>query len=273
MHSRFPTPAGGDGSGVRFYAWDMRTRFPLQARLDASARAAGTPGFTLRPVSTREDWRAVRALRFAALLSRGDVGAHSAAGYADAHDAAANAVTYLLARNGRPIASTRSSVRSASRPGPLPAMDAFAEQMRVALGADATVVEASLTVIEPSARVDGNVALFHLFKAHMLACAARRADWLVTAVRESQMGYYRRMFNMEILTGAECVPGMALPRVLMGLRYREQAALLFKRFPALAVSEADEHRFAATGEITFQVERRAGGAAKREPPGHALVRD
>ncbi len=273
MHPRFPTPAGGDGRRARSYAPEMRTRFPLQARLDPAARAAGPPGFTLRPASTREDWLVVHALRLAALLGHGDLGAHSGAGYADAHDTAANAVTYLLARDGRPVASTRSSARSASRPWLLPAMQTFDAPMRAAIGADATVIEASLTVIEPSARVDGNVALFHLFKAHMLACAVRRADWLVSAVREAQIGYYRRMFNMEILSGAESVAGVALPRVLMGLRYREQSALLFKRFPVLAVSEADERRFAATGEIRFQAERGAGGAAKREPPGHALARE
>ena len=273
MHSRFPTPAGGDGTDARFYAAGMPTRLPLQARADPAARAGLTSGFALRPVSTREDWLVVRALRLAALLSCGDLVSHSGAGYADAHDEADNAVTYLLARNGRPIASTRSSVRRAPGSAALPAMDAFAEPMRVALGAAATVVEASLTVTEPSARVDGNVALFHLFKAHMLACECDRADWLVTAVRESQIGYYRRMFNMEILTGAESVPGMALPRVLMGLRYREQSTLLFKRFPALAVSDADARRFATTGEISFQAERRAGGGTRRVPAGRVLVRD
>jgi hypothetical protein len=225
---------------------------PPQARFDPDGRAGGASGFTLRRVSTREDWSVVRALRFAALASRGDVGARPEAGYADGHDTAPNTITYLLERNSAPVASTRSSLRSPARAATLPAMDAFAEAMRSALEPEATVVEASLTVVHPSASVDANVALFHLFKSHMLACAAERADWLVTAVRETQMGYYRRMFNMEILTGAEAVPGMAYPRVLMGLRYREQAALLFRRFPALAVSDADERRFVATGEISFQ---------------------
>ena len=70
------------------------------------------------------------------------------------------------------------------------------------------------------------------------------------------------MFNMEILTGAESMPGMVLPRVLMGLRYREQSTLLFKRFPALAVSDADARRFAATGEISFQASAGRRGAAR-----------
>jgi hypothetical protein len=97
----------------------------------------------------------------------------------------------------------------------------------------------------------------------MLRCACENADWLVTAVREPQIGFYRRMFNMEILSGAERWPGMAAPRVLMGLDYREQAPLLFKRIPVLAVTDDDERDFAESGVITFR-DRRAVATAARD---------
>ena len=60
-----------------------------------------------------------------------------------------------------------------------------------------------------------------------------------------------RSANMEILSGAESCPGMASPRVLMGLQYREHAALLFKRIPMLAVTLADEVEYAASGSVRF----------------------
>ncbi len=219
-------------------------------------------GFEMRRVATREDWSDVRSLRFDALRERSEIGTNGEGGYGDDHDAALNATTFLLLRNARAIASTRSSVSSARRRWPLPAGDVYAAEI-AALGADATVVEASLMVVDPASQMEPKTALFHLFKAHMLQCASENADWLVIAVRDSQIGFYRRMFNMEILSGAESYAGLASPRVLMGLEYRAQAALLFKRMPMLAVTDADERDFAASGVITFPDGRR-GSAAKRD---------
>jgi hypothetical protein len=218
-------------------------------------------GFEMRRVATREDWGDVRSLRFDALRERAEIDANEEAAYGDDYDAALNSTTFLLLRNARPIAATRSSVSSARRRWPLPAGDAYASEI-AALGSDATVVEASLMVVDPASQMEPKTALFHLFKAHMLHCASENADWLVIAVRDSQIGFYRRMFNMEILSGAEKYGGLAAPRVLMGLEYRAQAPLLFKRMPMLAVSDADESDFAASGVITFPDARRS--AAKRD---------
>jgi hypothetical protein len=49
---------------------------------------------------------------------------------------------------------------------------------------------------------------------------------------------------MEILSGAEHWPGMATPRVLMGLAWRDRARDLLRRIPALAASAEDEAAFA-----------------------------
>ena len=222
-------------------------------------------GFEMRRVETREDWSEVKALRFGALRERGEIAESGDAAYGDDHDAAFNTTTFLLSRNGRSIGSTRSSVSSAMRRWPLPASNTYANEI-AGLGADATLVEASLMVVDPAASTDPKSALFHLFKAHMLQCASENADWLVVAVRDSQIGFYRRMFNMEILSGAEHYPGLASPRVLMGLEYRAQASLLFKRMPMLAVSAADERAFVTSGAITFPDGRRAVAAKRADSP-------
>ena len=222
-------------------------------------------GFEMRRVATREDWSDVRSLRFDALRERSEIGANDEGGYGDDYDAALNTTTFLLLRNARPIASTRASLSSARRRWALPASGTYAAEI-AALGPDATIVEASLLVVDPATQVDPKTALFHLFKAHMLQCAAENADWLVIAVRDSQIGFYRRMFNMEILSGAERYPGLASPRVLMGLEYRAQASLLFKRMPMLAVSAADERAFVASGAITFPDGRRAVAAKRADSP-------
>ena len=226
-------------------------------------------GFEMRKVATREDWSDVRSLRFDALRERAEIGDNDDASFGDDHDSALNSTTFLLLRNARPIATTRSSVSSARRRWPLPATAVYASEL-VALGADATVVEASLMVVDPASQMEPKTALFHLFKAHMLQCAAENADWLVMAVRDSQIGFYRRMFNMEILSGAEHYGGLASPRVLMGLEYRAQAPLLFKRMPMLAVTDTDERDFAASGVITFPDGRR-GSTTKREAPSHVTA--
>jgi hypothetical protein len=228
-----------------------------QDMLHSPAEAAIHPrGFEMRRAATREDWDHVRAVRFDALRERGEIGAGHDGAYGDDHDTALNATTFLLMRNAHPIATTRSSVSSSNRRWALPAADAYAAEI-AALGADATIVEASLLAVDPASPTEPKTVIFHLFKAHMLQCASENADWLVIAVRDSQIGFYRRMFNMEILSGAEKYAGLATPRVLMGLEYRAQAALLFKRMPMLAVTDADERDFAASGVITFPDTRRA----------------
>ncbi len=133
---------------------------------------------------------------------------------------------------------------SASRRWALPSSAVFHEQIEAAIGWEATIVEASLSVIEPDLPGDSRDALFHLLKAPMLRCSLENADWLLVAVPESQIGFHRRMFNMDILSGSEPYPGFALPRVLMGLDYRRDAAVLYRRIPALAASAADERALA-----------------------------
>jgi len=76
------------------------------------------------------------------------------------------------------------------------------------------------------------------------------------------MGFYRRVFDMEILTGAASVAGLAMPRVLMGLRYRERAPALLRRFPALAPRGDELERFAAGAGLRFGAED-AGTAEAR----------
>jgi hypothetical protein len=202
-------------------------------------------------VASRDDWSRVRMLRYEALAKRGDLAQDGERSYADPHDLALNTATFLLTRNGRAIGSTRASVSTPNRRWSLPAMDTFSRELQSAIGLECAVVEASLSVVDPATSVDPRLVLFHLLKAQMLSCATENADWLLAAVREKEIGFYRRMLNMEILSGAESFPGMATPRVLMGLQYREHAALLFKRIPLLAVTLADEAEYVSNGNIRF----------------------
>ena len=224
-------------------------------------------GFEMRRVSTRAEWNEARAIRYETLAARGDIARDEQRAYGDLHDEASNATTFLLSRDGEALAATRSSASSAKQ-GSVPAMQAFPREIEAVAGTGATIVEASLMAVAPSAPVDPKTALIHLFKAHMLHCAAEAADWLLVAVRDSQIGFYRRMFNMEILSGEERLPGLSAPRVLMGLDYREYAPLIFKRIPLLAVNDDDERDFLDSGVITFR-DRRGALAVPRNVP--ALV--
>lgn len=212
---------------------------------------AFTPvGLAIQRVVGREEWARVCALRYEALSSRGDVAPAADGTYSDPHDLAVNCTTFALLKHGRPIGSTRASVTSPQRRCGLPASETFHGELESAIGADAVVVEASLTVADPQAG-DRRSIVLHLLKAHMVVCAAERAEWLVAAVRDDEIGFYRRMLNMEILSGVERCPGMATPQVLMGLQYREHAALLSRRIPLLEVTSADEAEYALSGRIGF----------------------
>ena len=189
----------------------------------------------LRRVQTAQDWRIARALRFEGLVGRGDISEDSPRAFSDSFDEATNTTTYLLACADTPIGTTRTSVSVPPVRQPLPSQRVFGREILAAFGPGAAVVEASLTFVVPHAARDPQDALMRLFKVHLWRCAAENADALVVAVRESQMGFYRRRFNMEILSGPETWPRMAAPRVLMGLAWREHSAQLLRRMPELAV--------------------------------------
>ena len=218
----------------------------------------------MRRAATTADWSEVRALRHEALHARGDIAAGGDGEFGDIFDHAFNSQTFVLWSGAKAIGTTRTSASSAHRRWPLPVDEPFGAEI-AALGAEATLVEASLTVADPSSAMDWKNVLFHLFKAHMLECAQEGADWLLIAVRESQIGFYRRMFNMEILSGGERYGGFTTPRVLMGLEYHAQAQLLAKRIPLIAVSAEDEREFAQTGAIAFRKPRRGAGGEPRAP--------
>jgi hypothetical protein len=209
-------------------------------------------GFALHRVESRPEWSEVRALRDRALRRRGEI-AEDAEGFPDdGHDTALNTVTFLLTRHGRAAGTTRSSVSSAARRWPLPCIEPFAHEIESTIGWDATILECSLTLVDPELTGDARDAFFHLFKAQMLRCALEDGDWLLAAVPETQIGFYRRMLNMEILSGCERYPRLCLPRVLMGLEYRRHAAALFKRIPTLAIDELDARAYQASGCIDFR---------------------
>jgi hypothetical protein len=198
----------------------------------------------IRRVREAADWDIARTLRFEGLVGRGEIGDGPARAFGDAFDDAPGTITYLLCRDDVPLGTTRSTVTAPGVRAALPSSRVFGRELEGAFGRDAVVVEASLTFVDPRAARDPQDALMRLFKVHMWRCAAENSDALVVAVRESQMGFYRRRFNMEILSGAEHWPGMATPRVLMGLAWRDRARELLRRIPALAASAEDEAAFA-----------------------------
>src|SRR5437764_44567 len=86
-----------------------------------ATQPVGASSLAMHRVKSREDWAIVRALRYEALLARGDIAHDVVDAMGDSHDLAFNACTFLLTRHGRPLGSTRSSVSSADRRWPLPA--------------------------------------------------------------------------------------------------------------------------------------------------------
>ena len=227
----------------------------MKSRTQAAV-AALQPAFEMHRVQSADDWRRAGLLRYKWLRAREDIPEAAVESHGDWHDRALNCQAYLLTRLGRPAGTTRSSVSSSSRRWPLPAMECFEKEIAGVVAEELTVLEASLTAVDAGV-AEPRLALFHLFKAHMLRCATENVDWLLTAVTEPQIGFYRRMFNMRILSGAERFHGFATPRVLMGFDFREHAALLRKRMPVLAATADEEARFASSGLIGFEAEAEA----------------
>ena len=216
--------------------------------MNASASlAASITHFQLARVASGADWDHVLGLRYRALLQRGDIPENAAQRHGDEHDPALHAMTFLLRRNGQPAGTTRTMLSANQRRWPVPAAAVFQREIDSSLGMDATFIEMGLTAVGPAPQDDPRTALFHLFKAAVVHGLLENADWVITAVRENQIGFYGRMFNMQILSGPEIMQGLAMPRVLMGLDLRHQMRILEKRIPTLATTAAELDEFLATG--------------------------
>jgi hypothetical protein len=213
----------------------------------SAALASSASTFEMHRVATGPDWDHVQAIRYRSLLERGDIPENASLRYGDEHDLALHAMTFLLRRNGRPTGTTRTMLSATDRRWPVPAAAVFQREIENAMGREATFVEMGLTAVGPAPSDDPRTALFHLFKGAIVHGVLENADWVITAVRENQIGFYGRMFNMQILSGPEIMPGLALPRVLMGLDLRHQMRILEKRIPTLATTAAELDEFLATG--------------------------
>lgn len=218
--------------------------------MNASASLAPSAStFAMNRVATGPDWDHVQAIRYRSLLERGDIPENASLRYGDEHDLALHAMTFLLRRNGQPAGTTRTMLSATDRRWPVPATTVFQREIENAMGRDATFIEMGLTAVGPAPSDDPRTALFHLFKGAVVHGQLENADWLVTAVRENQIGFYGRMFSMQILSGPEILPGLALPRVLMGLDFRHQMRVLEKRIPTLAITAPELDEFLATGSL------------------------
>ena len=128
--------------------------------------------------------------------------------YGDEHDLALHAMTFLLRRNGQPAATTRTMLSATNRRWPVPAAAVFQREIEEALGrrcdlhrdgAHRRRARRRRTIRAPRSSTSSRRAVVHGL--------LENADWVVTAVRENQIGFYGRMFNMQILSGPETAAG------------------------------------------------------------------
>src|ERR1700694_5583806 len=103
------------------------TALPYAAHLASISLAQ--PGFEMRRVASREDWKGAKSVRYDALRSREEIPDSPERSYGDPHDNGLNTMAFVLTRNARPVGTTRSSVSSARRRWALPAMDVFAREI------------------------------------------------------------------------------------------------------------------------------------------------
>jgi N-acyl amino acid synthase FeeM len=228
----------------------METAIRAAGALNPSSGAAGSaaPGqLEMHLAASAQDWDAVGDLRYRAYRQRDAILPNAEERLREPDDTAMNAMTFLLTRGGRPMGTTRTTVRTASRQWPLPGLATYRKAIESSIVAEATLVEASRTVVEPALAADSRAILFHLMKAHVLHCALEDADWLLCAVRQPDISFYRRMLNMKTLSGFERYPGLTVQMVLMGLDVRTHMDLVAKRIPQMGVSREDQETFVATG--------------------------
>ncbi|NTY02432.1 hypothetical protein [Deinococcus sp. JMULE3] len=202
--------------------------------------------FSLSRVRTSGEWDIVARMRYRAYRSVQAIPEKADARFTDAFDEQPQAMTVLAHLGEVPVASTRTLCARGDLGG-LTSSVAFHDVMRT-IPADAVVVEANRFVADPVQAHLGGGAVWALFRAHLLRCAAVKADFFVAGVRAEHVALYRRLMHLEVVSEARIFPGLRTPMVLMVGDCRRDLERIFLERPHLRPAQVEAERL--FGEVS-----------------------
>lgn len=169
----------------------------------------------------------------------------------DEYDSSFRSTIFIVRVNDTPIASIRSVISDTSAGEETTAQSTFSDAF-VKLGISGRLIEANRFVVDPTLRNEANSLVHKLaFKATVLSALIANVDWYVAAVRNSHAPFYRRQFDMHVVSEEKVYPGTNIRMVLTVADFRSAYKKFKARYPDMAVSDADVKMWHADGVVNL----------------------
>jgi hypothetical protein len=179
-------------------------------------------------------------LRYIAYRSVNAVPFSDAEAFCDRFDETANSRLHTVKLGGRLIGSIRASIaHGRAEYEALPSFATYPEAVTAACGSNAVIVESNRFVIHPDHERHGLAAQMLLFRAIALNGIVEKADFILTAVAERHMPFYRRIMKFKPISAARPFFGIATPMVLMQASFAQDYAEVSRKTPLLAIPQSE----------------------------------
>lgn len=169
-------------------------------------------------------------LRYDSYRSEGTIEADAGERFSDAYDEAPNVFIFGIEQEDELLASIRMHVCSREMPF-APGLDVFPDILGPMLERGESFVDPTRFVVRRhSRRAMGNLP-FATVRLAAMAAEHFDTDHILATVRIEHAPFYRRFFDMELLSGERTYPGLARPICLMAGRWQEIKTSSYHRVP------------------------------------------
>lgn len=189
----------------------------------------------LERADTEQAKQKVYALRYRAYRAVEAILPNQQESFSDEYDLLPNISSYLLRKNGGiAVGSIRACMYSPQLQNRIPAFDVYYDEIKTNMGLDKVIVESTRYVVDPDFQTNTMHHSIYLFKAIFLHVALTNADYLIAAVRNKHVYFYKKLLKMVPISDSKLYPNFNFTSaVLLVANAKEAVANAIKNIPVV----------------------------------------
>ena len=208
-------------------------------------------GFTVEVCRRPESLAAAFHLRYRAYVAVDAIPPNEEELLYDDFDFMPNSRIHLVWFDGKAVATVRSCIWSGQYDWtPTEAINYFQQDIKQEIGTNTTLLESNRFAVDPD--FQGRQSLFAqilMFRIHALNSAVHNCEYIITAVRENHVPFYRRFLGMEVISRQSYFVSWANAEVLLMASDRENSLQTALKRGLPEVLPQDIERYAMCAEI------------------------
>ena len=183
------------------------------------------------------------ALRYTAYLSQSAIEPNDQRSFSDRFDELSNSTSYLLEHPDSLIGSIRACTYSGNFGlKQIPSLDAYSADIQSEIGLDKVIVESCRFVVNPDIKKSFGPQL-HLFRMILLNAFMHDAEFIITAVREKHIRFYRDLLNFSPISSVKTYPGLNAGMVLLATNFRDAYRSVTNKIPELQITDEEVQEY------------------------------